>query len=153
MMKVRVSRPLKPITTAQFQTAVRRGLQNVKQFTVGNKGDSSGLIKQEMVQPKTGRAYVISKNGRRRTHVASNASGKESSAVLTGALKRSTKGRVEGSDRLIISADTPYARIQEKGGLNSQGNYVAPRNNFSRPILSNRGQIKNIISRELNNIK
>jgi phage gpG-like protein len=153
MMKIRAPKPFIPITSAQFQTAVRRGLQNVKQFTVGNTGDNSGLIKREMVQPKTGKTYVISRNGRKRTHIASNASGKESSAVLSGDLKRSIEGRVEGSDRLIISAETPYARIQEKGGLNSRGNYIAPRNNFRRPILSSRGQIKNIILREINRIK
>lgn len=151
MMKIRVNRPIKPISNAQFKADLRRGLQNVKQFLVGNQNSGAGIIKQEMDQPKTGRTYVISRRGRKILHTASSASGRESSAVLTGKLKGSIRGRIEGSDRLIVSANTPYARIQEKGGFNAKGAYIAPRNNLRRPILSNRGQIKNLIRNSIKN--
>ena len=152
MIRIRINKPLKPITSSQFKTGVRRGLQNSKQYLVGNKGNNSGLIKREMMQPKTGTIYpiIIKKGKTYRNHQASNNSGLESSAVLTGGLKRSINGEVKGSNRLIISANTPYSRLQEKGGVNSHGRYVAPRNNLKRPIESSVGQIKNIIRREIN---
>lgn len=175
MMKITVLKTPTIITATQFQKAVRRGLQNVKQFTAGNPNSiTSGLIRAEMNKPKSGRIYpVIVKNRKRYlNHQASNGSGNESSAILSGRLAKSIQGKTEGFNRLIISSNTPYSRIQENGGINSFSNknywlssvnspirnkfagmLIARRNNIRRPIISNRGKIKNIISRELNNIK
>tara|TARA_R110000868_G_C10972986_1_gene771147 strand:- start:38407 stop:38889 length:483 start_codon:yes stop_codon:yes gene_type:complete len=158
MIRIKVIKPLKAITASKFQTGVRRGLQNSKQYLVGNKGNNSGLIKREMMQPKTGNTYVTSRKGKKKYHTASNSSGNESSAIFTGRLKNSISGLVTGSNRLIISANTPYARLQENGGISysgyrpqDKGPYkVGPRNNLRRPIESSVGQIKNIIRREIN---
>lgn len=138
-----------------FQNGIRQGLQNSSVQIAGKQGvPNSGLIQQEMNKPKTGRTYVISSKAGRRLHRASNASGNESSAILTGKLERSVKGQVIGSSRLEISANTPYARIQEKGGKNGQGAYIAPRNNLKRPIeQSRRDIINNLDSSIRNNLK
>jgi hypothetical protein len=135
-----------------FKNGVRQGLQTTNIQLAGNKGDAtSGLIKQEMNKPKTGTIYpVIVKRGRTyRNHQASNRSGLESSAILDGQLARSVKGETKGSSRLEISANTPYAALQEKGGKNGRGAYVAPRNNLKRPIESSRRNIINNIDNSI----
>lgn len=135
-----------------FKSGIRQGLQTSSIQLAGNKGDTtSGLIKEEMNKPKTGTVYaVIRRKGRVfRNHQASNKSGNESSAILTGDLARSVKGQVKGSSRLEISANTPYAAIQEKGGRNGQGVYIAPRNNLSRPIKQSRRDIINNIDNSI----
>ena len=152
MIRIKTSKPLKPITSSQFKTGVRRGLQNSKQYLVGNKGNNSGLIKQEMMKPKTGIIYsfIIKNRKTYYNHQASKIGGMQSSAILSGQLKRSVAGKVRGSDRLIISANTPYAKFQEKGGRTLNGAYIGGRKNLERPIKSSVGQIKNIIRREIN---
>lgn len=135
-----------------LKNGIRQGLQQSSIQLAGNKGDTtSGLIKEEMNKPKTGRIYpIIIKRGRRFiNHQASNKSGKESSAILDGELARSVKGQTVGVNRLEISADTPYARIQEKGGRNREGAYIAPRNNLSRPIKQSRRDIINNIDNSI----
>lgn len=131
-----------------FKNGARQGLQTSSIQLAGNKGDTtSGFIKEEMNKPKTGFIYpIIRKRGRTFiNHQASNRSGLESSAILDGQLARSIDGKVKGSSRLEISANTPYARIQEKGGVNGQGKRIAPRNNLKRPIEQSRRDIINNI--------
>jgi hypothetical protein len=127
-----------PISNEQVKASIRMGLNDVKRYLVSNRGDSSGIIKKQMLESKTGRVYPIIRKGKRIfvNHQASNASGQESSARLSGRLMNSIVGEVQASDSLIISARTPYAKIQEERS-----------NNFRRPILSNRGKIKNMIGR------
>lgn len=130
-----------------FKSGIRQGLQTSSIQLAGNKGDTtSGLIKEEMNKPKTGTVYAVIRRKRRvfRNHQASNKSGNESSAILTGDLARSVKGQVKGSSRLEISANTPYAAIQDKGGV-----YIAPRNNLSRPIKQSRRDIINNIDNSI----
>tara|TARA_R110000868_G_scaffold17344_1_gene76328 strand:+ start:9899 stop:10369 length:471 start_codon:yes stop_codon:yes gene_type:complete len=127
-----------------FKAGTRQGLQISSIKLAGEPSiPNSGLIKQEMHKPKTGRIYTISNKAGKRLHRSSNASGLESSAILTGKLERSIRGKVKGSSRLEISANTPYAALQEKGGQNGVGAYVAPRNNLKRPIEGSRRDIRN----------
>ena len=137
-----------------IQQGIKKGLQNSSIEIAGSAGTTTGgLIKDEMNKPKTGRIYpVIVKKRRRRyvNHQASNRSGQESSAVLSGELAKSVRGRTLGSTRLEISANTPYAAIQEKGGINSENSYIAPRNNLIRPIRQSRGNIMNNIRQGIN---
>lgn len=137
-----------------FKNGIKQGLQTSSIQLVGNKGDTtSGLIKEEMNKPKTGTIYpVIRKRGRIFiNHQASNRSGLESSAILDGQLARSVQGQTKGSSRLEISANTPYARIQEKGGVNGRGRRVAARNNLKRPIEQSRRDIINNIDNSIKN--
>lgn len=141
-----------------FKNGVRMGLQKTSIDLAGKPASTSlGIIKQEMNKPKTGRKYIVNvgRGGRilkrERIHTASNKSGQESSAVLTGALRRSIKGVVIGSNQLQISADTPYARLQEYGGTNSQGRKVDPRNNLERPITQSRRLILNNLDNLIKN--
>jgi hypothetical protein len=137
----------------RIKFGIKRGLQQSSIELAGVPNSTSGgLIKDEMNKPKTGRIYPIIVKKRRKyiNHQASNSTGLESSAVLSGELARSVRGKTLGSSRLEISANTPYAGIQEKGGINGQGNRVAPRNNLIRPIKQSRG---NIINNIKNNIK
>lgn len=140
-----------------FQNGIRQGLQTSSIQLAGNKGDTtSGLIKEEMNKPKTGVVYSRIWKKRRVfiNHQASNKSGNESSAILDGELARSIQGQTKGSSRLEISANTPYAAIQEKGGRNGQGAYIAPRNNLKRPIEQSRRDIINNIDNSIrNNLK
>lgn len=131
-----------------FKSGIRQGLQISSIQLAGNKGDTtSGLIKEEMNKPKTGVVYSRIWKKRRAfiNHQASNKSGNESSAILTGDLARSIKGQTKGSSRLEISANTPYAAIQEKGGVNGSSKSIAARNNLSRPIKQSRRDIINNI--------
>lgn len=142
-----------------LRSGIRQGLQTSSIQLAGTKGDTtSGLIKEEMNKPKSGVVYpVIRKRGRVfRNHQASNRTGNESSAILDGRLARSVKGQLKGSNQLEISANTPYARIQEEGGKNGNGAYIAPRKNLKRPIEQSKGEIRNNIDnsvRSLLNIK
>jgi hypothetical protein len=79
-------------------------------------------------------------------HKASNASGLESSAVLTGELSKSVYTKSSGSNQQIIGATAPHAAIQEFGGAN-----VAPRNNIRRPLAENKARIANKIQLAINN--
>jgi len=136
-----------------IQQGIRKGLQNSSIEIAGSAGTTTGgLIKDEMNKPKTGRIYPIIVKKRRKyiNHQASNKSGLESSAVLSGELAKSVRGKTLGTNRLEISADTPYAAIQEKGGINSENSYVAPRNNLIRPITLARGNIMNNITQAIN---
>lgn len=136
-----------------IQQGIKKGLQNSSIEIAGSAGTTTGgLIKDEMNKPKTGRIYpVIVKKRRRYTnHQASNKSGKESSAILSGELAKSVRGKTLGTSRLEISANTPYAAIQEKGGINSENSYIAPRNNLIRPIRQSRGNIINNIRQGVN---
>jgi phage gpG-like protein len=136
-----------------IQQGIRRGLQNSSIEIAGSAGTTTGgLIKDEMNKPKTGKIYPIIVKKRRKyiNHQASNKSGLESSAVLSGELAKSVRGKTLGTNRLEISADTPYAAIQEKGGVNSENSYVAPRNNLIRPITQSRGNIMNNIRQAIN---
>jgi phage gpG-like protein len=139
----------------RIKVGIKLGLQksSVALAGVPNTTDG-GLIKKEMNQPKSGRTYkVIVKNKRKYlNHIASNASGLESSAVLSGRLAKSVRGKTLGSTRLEISANTPYAGIQEKGGMNSQNSLIAPRNNLIRPITKSRGNIMNNIRQGISSI-
>lgn len=139
-----------------FKSGVRKGLQRTTVDLAGKPTTvNSGFIKQEMNKPKTGRKYLVSSGrggralARIRLHTASNASGLESSAVLTGRLRRSIRGRVTGSSRAEISANTPYAALQEKGGVNATGKTVAARNNLKRPIEQHRRDIIKNITRSI----
>jgi hypothetical protein len=80
------------------------------------------------------------------THVASNDSGRESSAVLTGKLKQSVYNVSKGSNQQEIGAKAKHAGIQEFGS----GNVVA-RKNFQRPISQNKTQMANRIRNSINN--
>lgn len=136
-----------------IQQGIKKGLQNSSIEIAGSAGTTTGgLIKDEINKPKTGRIYPIIVKKRRRyvNHRASNKSGFESSAILSGELARSVRGKTLGSNRLEISADTPYAAIQEKGGINSDNNYIHPRNNLIRPIRQSRGNIMNNIRQGIN---
>jgi len=136
-----------------IQQGIRKGLQNSSIEIAGSAGTTTGgLIKDEMNKPKTGKIYPIIVKKRRRyiNHHASNDSGFESSAVLSGELAKSVKGKTLGTNRLEISANTPYAAIQEKGGTNSENSYSAPRNNLIRPITQSRGNIMNNIRQAIN---
>ena len=139
----------------RIKAGIKLGLQksSVALAGVPNTTDG-GLIKKEMNQPKSGRTYkVIIKNKRKYlNHIASNAGGLESSAVLSGRLAKSVRGKTLGSTRLEISANTPYAGIQEKGGMNSQNSLIAPRNNLIRPITKSRGNIMNNIRHGISSI-
>lgn len=79
------------------------------------------------------------------THIASNSSGNESSAVLTGKLKASIYNVSKGSNQQVIGAKAKHAAVQEYGSSN-----VAPRNNFSRPIAQNKTQMANRIRNSIN---
>jgi hypothetical protein len=136
-----------------IQQGIRKGLQNSSIEIAGSAGTTTGgLIKDEMNKPKTGKIYPIIVKKRRRytNHQASNKSGLESSAILSGELARSVKGKTLGTNRLEISANTPYAAIQEKGGRNESKAYIAPRNNLIRPITLARGNIMNNIRQAIN---
>lgn len=136
----------------RIKEGIRRGLRQTNIDLIGYGSANSGLIKQEMNKHKTGRIYpiIVKKRVKYLNHQASNASGNQSSAILSGKLRQSLRGNSLGYNRLEISANTPYARIQEKGGINGQGAYVAPRNNLIRPIKQSRG---NIINNITSNIK
>jgi len=139
-----------------IQQGIRKGLQNSSIEIAGSAGTTTGgLIKNEMNKPKTGKIYRIIVKKRRRyiNHQASkkiSVSGSESSAILSGELARSVRGKTLGTNRLEISANTPYAAIQEKGGRNESGAYITPRNNLIRPITLARGNIMNNIRQAIN---
>lgn len=154
-----------------IQQGIKKGLQNSSIEIAGSAGTTrGGLIKDEMNKPKTGRIYPIIVKKRRRyiRHQASNESGSESSAILSGELARSVRGKTLGSNRLEISANTPYAAIQEKGGVNPANNRnywqdspqgtknkfaglkIKGRNNLIRPITQSRGNIMNNIRQGVN---
>jgi len=136
-----------------IQQGIKKGLQNSSIEIAGSAGTTTGgLIKDEMNKPKTGRIYPIIVKKRRRyiNHQASNKSGLESSAILSGESARSVRGKTLGTNRLEISANTPYVAIQEKGGRNESGAYIAPRNNLIRPITLARGNIMNNITQAIN---
>lgn len=139
----------------KIKEGIRRGLQQTNIDLIGYGSANSGLIKTEMNKHKTGRTYpVIVKNRvKYLNHQASNASGDQSSAILSGHLRQSLRGNLLGMDRLEISANTPYARLQEKGGINGNGAYVAPRNNLIRPIKQSRGNIINNIKQGIDGLK
>lgn len=155
-----------------IQQGIKKGLQNSSIEIAGSAGTTTGgLIKDEMNKPKTGRIYPVIVKKRRRyiNHQASNKSGQESSAILSGELAKSVRGKTLGTNRLEISANTPYAAIQEKGGVNplSNKNYwldtpnspnkrpfaglkISARNNLIRPIRQSRGNIINNIRQGIN---
>ena len=136
----------------RIKMGIRKGLQTSSIQIAGIPNTTSGgSIKDEMNKPKTGRIYpVIVKKGKRYlNHQASHPFNEESSAILTGDLARSVRGKTFGASRLEISANTPYARLQEKGGINSDGNYVDPRHNLSRPIEESRGKVINNIRQNI----
>lgn len=136
-----------------IQQGIRKGLQNSSIEIAGSAGTTTGgLIKDEMNKPKTGRIYPVIVKKRRRyvNHQASNRSGQESSAILSGELAKSVRGKTLGATRLEISANTPYAAIQEKGGVNSENSYISRRNNLIRPIRKSRGNIMNNIRQGIN---
>ena len=138
-----------------FKGGIRQGLQTSSIQLAGNKNDTtSGLIKQEMNKPKSGVVYPVIRKGRRvfRNHQASNRAGNESSAILAGDLARSVKGQIKGSNQLEISANTPYAAIQEYGGRNGNGAYIAPRKNLKRPIEQSKGEIRNNIDNSIKSL-
>jgi hypothetical protein len=135
------------------KAGLKQGLQRSSIEIAGIPNTTSGgVIKNEMNKPKTGTIYPIIVVRKRRyiNHQASNRSGNESSAILGGKLASSVRGRTLGTNRLEISANTPYASIQEKGGRNGEGAYIAPRNNLIRPIKQSRGNIINNIKQGIN---
>jgi len=140
----------------RIKAGIKQGLQRSSIELAGVPNSTSGgLIKDEMNKPKTGRIYplIIKKRKRYINHQASNSSGGQSSAILDGQLARSVRGKTLGTDRLEISANTPYAGIQETGGVSGQGAYVAPRNNLIRPIKQSRGNIINNIKQGIDGLK
>ena len=136
-----------------FSNGIRQGLQTTNIQLIGQGSPNSGLIKTEMNKHKTGTIYpVIVKNRTRYlNHQTSNKSGLESSAILSGKLRQSLRGNLLGANRLEISANTPYAAIQEKGGINGQGKRITPRNNLKRPIEQSRRDIINNIDSAIRN--
>lgn len=139
-----------------IKAGIKQGLQRSSIEIAGTPNTTSGgAIKDQMNQPKSGEIYPVIVVRRKRyiNHQASNRSGNESSAVLSGKLAKSIRGKVLGQNRMEISANTPYAGIQEKGGVNGQGAYVAPRNNLIRPIKQSRGNIINNIKQGINGLK
>jgi hypothetical protein len=136
----------------RIKAGIRRGLQQSSIELAGIPNTKSGgLIKDQMNKPKTGRIYpIIIKRGIIYiNHQASRKKSRESSAILAGELAMSVKGKTLGSSRLEISADTPYAAIQEYGGINSEGVYIAPRKNLNRPIRKYRGRLLNNIKQSI----
>lgn len=79
-------------------------------------------------------------------HIASNNSGNESSAVLTGKLKNSIYNTSKGGNQQEIGAKAKHAAIQEFGSVK-----IDPRNNFRRPISQNKTQMANRIRNAINN--
>lgn len=139
-----------------IKAGIKSGLQRSSIEIAGIPNTTSGgLIKDEMNKPKTGTIYpiIVVRKKRFTNHQASNRSGNESSAILDGRLAKSVRGKTLGQNRLEISANTPYAGIQEKGGINGQGAYIAPRNNLIRPIKQSRGNIINNIKQGIDGLK
>lgn len=115
-------------------------------FTGGNLGSfnkASGRIGIASYPAPKGLRIT---SGSTYTHVASNDSGNESSAVLTGKLKQSIYNVSKGSNQQEIGAKAKHAGIQEFGSSN-----VAARKNFQRPISQNRAQMANRIKNSINN--
>jgi phage gpG-like protein len=85
------------------------------------------------------------------THKASNSSGEESSAVLTGKLSKSVYTKSHGANKQIIGATAKHASLQEFGT-----DKIAPRNNIRRPLAQNRTliatKIRNAITNNIKNI-
>jgi phage gpG-like protein len=134
-----------------FKSGIRQGLQTTNIQLIGKGSANSGLIKAEMNKHKTGTLYpvIVRRGVRYLNHRASNKSGNESSAILSGQLRQSLRGNLLGANRLEISANTPYAALQENGGRNGRGVYVAPRNNLKRPINQSRRDIINNIDNSI----
>jgi len=152
-MKPRLRIPTSVLSLEKrIKAGIRKGLQTSSIEIAGIPNTTTGgLIKNEMNKPKTGRVYPVIVKKRRKyiNHQASNSTGQESSAILSGKLAKSIRGKTLGSSRLEISANTPYAGLQERGGINSQGNSVAARNNLSRPIRKSRGNVINNIKQNI----
>lgn len=143
-----------------FNPAIRRGLQTSGVQLAGKKSlTNDGVIKQEMNKPKHGRRYLINIGRGRKTlrkireHIASRAG--ESPAVITGDLRESIYFLVQGSTRLKIGADTPYARILEEGGRTGRNHAsnIARRNYLKRPILNARRDIIRNLQTQINSVK
>lgn len=103
---------------------------------------NSGLIKQEMNKPKSGRKYKKYKGigGRRLSKPAfhtSSADG-ESPAVVTGELRKSVYFRVHSWDRVAIGATAKHAKPLEEGTKR-----IKKKNFIKGPILKSRGRIIN----------
>jgi len=136
-----------------IKAGIKQGLQKSSVEIAGIPNTTSGgVIKSQMNEPKTGFIYpvIVIKKRKYTNHQASNRSGNQSSAILDGRLAKSVCGKTLGENRLEISANTPYAGIQEKGGINGQGAYIAPRNNLIRPIKQSRGNIINNVKEGIN---
>lgn len=133
-----------------FNQALRRGLQQSGIRIAGAFGRANdGLIKQKMNQPKHGRIYgsISGRKGRllKRLRLYQASAPGESPAVVSGRLRESVYFKVEGSNQLRIGADTPYARILEKGG-----GRIKRRSYLIRPILESRRNIINDIKNAVN---
>lgn len=127
--------------------AIKSALWKIGLYLAGNGSRYSGTIKQEMRKSKRGRTYII--NGK--THIASRPG--ESPAILKGELIDSVYKKMNGSNEILIGANTPYAAILEKGGLNEQKSaHIARRNYLIRPILSSRRNIKTTLRFEIDKI-
>ncbi len=124
--------------------AVRRALWITGLDLAGNGSRNSGIIKQEMLKPKKGKQY---------NYGQASAPG-ESPGIKGGDLINSVYKRAAGYDEIEIGADTPYARILEKGGMAGRNNKVkiARRNFIIRPILNHRRKIIMNFSRELDKL-
>ena len=154
-----------------IKAGIKSGLQRSSIEIAGIPNTTSGgVIKSQMNEPKTGFTYpvVVKKRKKYLNHTASNNLGTESSAVLSGQLAKSIRGKTLGTDRLEISANTPYAGIQEYGGKRSDGNYwldspsskkkrgfglISGRQNLKRGIMTSRGNIINNIKQGIDGLK
>lgn len=94
----------------QTRRSVRRA------FYFAGKDITDSARNSILRKPKSGKTYIIRKDGRRFNHKAS-APG-EAPANLSGTLRRSIDFKVQGWSELEVGADTPYARRLELGGGN-----------------------------------
>lgn len=119
--------------------AIRNALSKVGTQLAGARG----IIKLDMKKAKSGKIYKYGQASR----VG------ESPAYITGKLSNSVYHKMEG-DTLVIGADTPYARILEKGGNSGKGNktYIAARRYLIRPVINARRDIITNIQNELNKL-
>ena len=122
-----------------------RGKKTMQRTRATSTGYSLGSTSAKVLRYPAPKGLKIAA-GSTYTHKASNASGEESSAILTGKLSKSVYTKSNGGSQQIIGATAPHASIQEFGSAR-----VAPRNNIRRPLAQNRTLIATKIRNAINN--
>jgi len=127
--------------------AVRKSFYHTGLDIAGREGsNNSGLIKQDMASPKSGRQYKVYKGRksrqlkRGRIHTASRVG--QAIAILTGETRDKTYFRVKGWDRLEIGTDTIQGKVWEKS-----------RKTYIRNIAKGRKDLINNLNTEIDAIK